>query len=269
MTITPPIELTFNARELGGLPIEGGGTTRSGILFRSDALDKLTAGGVARLEELAIGAVVDLRTDSERHRSPDAVPADSAITIVSLPVQGGAMDELAAQILPPAGQSAALSEDQLQRVGELIPTLENLYIAILESSAEVFSTLARTIIDASNSDRPGVIFHCTAGKDRTGLAAALMLSVAGVPRENIVADYVQTQANLAGPFADSLLALITSLGIPVGPELRTLATESPASAIEAALDWVDERHGDVAEYLSAGGLSPVELDTLVEILRAS
>lgn len=266
--MTPQIELTFNARELGGLPLSGGGTTRSGILFRSDALDRLTPAGVSRLDELGIGTIVDLRTDSERHRSPDAVPTDSAITLIPLPVQGGAMDELVGQLLPAGGQSGELTDEQLDRVLKLIPTLEDLYVAILASSTGIYAEFARAVIAASDTDRPGVIFHCTAGKDRTGLAAALMLSVAGVPRDEIVADYVRTQTNLAGPFADGLLSLITSLGIPVVPALRTLATESPASAIEAALDWISTTHGDAATYLLAGGLSASELARLTEILRA-
>lgn len=112
-----------------------------------------------------------------------------------------------------------------------------------------------------------MLFHCTAGKDRTGLAAALLLDVAGADREAIVADYVLTEANLADGLGRELAKLITSLGIPLVPRLETLATKSPAGAIEAALDWIAAQHGDAAGYLRAGGLAEAETDRLRALLR--
>ncbi|MDZ4046336.1 MAG: tyrosine-protein phosphatase, partial [Rhodoglobus sp.] len=103
--------------------------------------------------------------------------------------------------------------------------------------------------------------------DRTGLAAAILLSVAGVPREAIVDDYTETEKNLALGFAEALTGLITSLGVPLTPGLKTLATESPASAIEAALDWIDATHGDAAGYLRSGGLTDDEVADLRRVLR--
>lgn len=258
---------THNTRDLGNLPLTDGGTTRPGVLFRSDSLDKLTAHDVGKLDELRVGSAIDLRTDSERHRSPDAIPADSPIRLLTLPMLGGAMDELAAQFMPSGGQPAVLSAEQVNTILSLIPSLEDLYLGILSSSAQSFATIARTIVEQDSTDRPGVIFHCTAGKDRTGLAAALLLSLAGVEREAIVADYTQTAANLAGPLAEKLLGLVTSFGLPDAPQLRTLTTESPAHAIETALAWVTTTHGDAATYLASGGLTPDETERVRAIIR--
>ncbi|GAA2226691.1 tyrosine-protein phosphatase [Herbiconiux moechotypicola] len=268
MDTTARLSITHNSRDLGGLPISGGGSVAPGVLYRSDALSTLTEEGVAAFAELGIGTIVDLRTDAERARAADHLPADGSVLIVPLPVQGGAMDELVQSLLPTAGSDTALSDEQIAAIAEQIPTLEDLYRAILGSSAVQFAEVARTVITASDTDRPGVVFHCTAGKDRTGLAAALLLCVAGVPREAIVADYVQTGTNLAGGLAEALIALVTSLGVPLTPRLRTLATESPASAIEAALDWVAAEHGDAAGYLRSGGLTEAEVARLAEVLRA-
>lgn len=267
MDITSALTVTHNARELAGLPTSDGGTLAPGILFRADALASLTEEGVQALADLCIGTVIDLRTEGERTRAADRLPADGSVRFIPLSVQGGAMDEMVQKLLPTGGGEHALSEEQMAAVLDQVPTLEDLYVAILGSSAAQFATLARAVIEASRTDRPGVIFHCTAGKDRTGLAAAILLSIAGVPRDAIVDDYTQTGTNLARGFAASLTGLITSLGVPLTPRLRILATESPASAIETALDWIDAEHGDAAGYLRSGGMSDDEIAELRRVLR--
>ena len=267
MNLTAVLPVTHNARALGGFPTAGGDSTAP-ILFRADALGGLTEAGFTGLAELGIGTVVDLRTEHERERSADALPDDGSVEFIALPVLGGAMDEMAKNLLGSIGPdgSSALDASQIASVLDAVPTLEELYLAILASSPAQFASLARSVIDASGSDRPGVLFHCTAGKDRTGLAAALLLSVAGVARETIVADYTLTQENLAGPFAEKLLGLVAATGIPLTPRLETLATKSPASAITAALDWVEREHGDAGAYLRSGGLTDDELLRLREAL---
>jgi protein-tyrosine phosphatase len=266
MELTSLLQGTHNARELAGLPTSGGGALASGLLFRSDALASLTDEGLQALTDLGIGTVIDLRTDGERSRAADRLPDDGSVTLLALPMQGGAMDEMVKQLLPAAG-GAGLSVTKVAEVLKRVPTLEDLYIAILEASAAQFATVARTVLDTSRTAHPGVLFHCTAGKDRTGLAAAILLSIAEVPREVIVEDYTQTEKNLALGFAEALTGLITSLGVPLTPGLKTLATESPASAIETALDWIDTNHGDVAGYLRSGGMTDAEIADLRQVLR--
>lgn len=257
MTSAVRIPVTFNARGLGGIVTETG-DTMAPVLFRSDSLAELTEQGLRRLAELRIGTVVDLRTAGERERAADVLPADGSVRLLPLPIQGGAMDEMVQRLLPSDTAPVALTAAQISEMADQVPTLEDLYIAILESSPAQFAALARAVIEAADSDRPGVLFHCTAGKDRTGLAAALLLLTAGVSRAHIVADYAQTQENLAGPFAEHLTGLITALGIPLTPRLETLATRSPESAINAALDWIESAHGSALSYLKTGGLSDDE-----------
>lgn len=264
--ISTALQTTHNARELAGLPTSGGGALASGLLFRSDALASLTDEGLQALADLRIGTVIDLRTDGERARAADRLPDDGCVTLLALPMQGGAMDEMVKKLLPAAG-SAGLSVTQVAEVLKQVPTLEELYISILEASAAQFATIARTVLESSRTTRPGVLFHCTAGKDRTGLAAAILLLVAEVPREAIVADYTLTEKNLARGFAEALTGLITSLGVPLTPALTTLATKSPASAIEAAMDWIIANHGDVAGYLRSGGMTDEEIGDLRRVLR--
>lgn len=266
LDMTSVLQTTHNARELAGFSTSGGGELASGLLFRSDALAALTDEGLQALADLRIGTVIDLRTDGERSRAADRLPEDGSVTLLPLPMQGGAMDEMVKQLLPAAG-GAGLSVTQVAEILKQVPTLEHLYVAILAASAPQFATIARTVLESSRTDRPGVLFHCTAGKDRTGLAAAVLLLVAGVPRDEIVADYTLTEQNLARGFAEALTSLITSLGVPLTPALKTLATESPASAIETSMDWIAANHDDVAGYLRSGGLTDAEYTELRRVLR--
>jgi protein-tyrosine phosphatase len=267
MDLMSVIEVTHNSRDLGGIPLADGAVFAPGRVFRSDALASLTDGGQAALAELRIGTVVDLRTDGERGRAPDLLAGGGDVELLAVSVQGGAMDELVKQLLP-AEAGGALTEEQVAALLEQIPTLEELYVAILSGSAPQFAGVAGAVLDAADTDRPGVIVHCTAGKDRTGLAAALLLGVAGADRDAIVADYVLTETNLAGGLALELTRLITSIGVPLTPRLETLATKSPAGAIEAALDWIATTHGDAAAYLRSGGLSEDQTARLRSLLRA-
>ncbi|WP_336642210.1 tyrosine-protein phosphatase [Microbacterium sp. USHLN272] len=266
MDISSALTVTHNARSLEGIATSDGAVIAPGILFRSDALASLTDEGLRALADLGIGTVIDLRTDAERTRAADLLPDDGSVTLVPLSVQGGAMDEMVQKLLPASGQHA-LTDEQMAAVLDQVPTLEDLYVAILAASAPQFATVARAVLDAAGTDRPGVLFHCTAGKDRTGLAAAILLSVAGVPREAIVEDYTQTGTNLARGFAASLTQLITAIGVPLTPRLRTLATESPAPAIEAALDWITTEHGGATGYLRSGGMTDDEIAGLRRVLR--
>jgi protein-tyrosine phosphatase len=266
MDVTSVLQVTHNARELAGLPVSGGGELASGLLFRSDALGALTDDGRRALADLGIGTVIDLRTDAERARAADRLPEDGSVTLLELPMQGGAMDEMVKRMMPATGRSG-MSVTQVADLLQHVPTLEDLYVAVLAGSAAQFATIARTVLAASRTDRSGVLIHCTAGKDRTGLATAILLLLAGVPREAIVADYTQTEANLARGFAEALTGLITALGIPLTPALKTLATEAPASAIETAMDWIAAHHGDVAGYLRSGGSTDEEIAELRRVLR--
>lgn len=266
MDITSALTVTYNARALTALPTDDGGALESRVLFRSDALSALDTDGLTALADFGIGTVIDLRTSSEREMAADLLPDDGSVRLIELEVLGGDMAGMAKRMLASADGERP-SEAQMRAALEQIPTLDELYIGILRDGAEKFATVGRAVVDAAGSDRPGVLFHCTAGKDRTGVAAALLLSVAGVTRDAIVADYAVTGENLARGFSAHLLGMIEGMGVPVTPALRVLATESPTSAIESALDWVAEQHGDAAAYLRSGGMTADEITALRRTLR--
>ncbi|WP_243074214.1 tyrosine-protein phosphatase [Microbacterium sp. SS28] len=258
------IEGLHNFRDTGGIALDGGGETRSGVLFRSDALGALTRAGVEAFAATPIGVVVDFRTPEERAMAPDRLPASRSVQLIELPLLEGAMGQLAGEALQAVGggtDSAALTAAMSR-----LPTLGELYVGMLAHGAESFASVAR-LVAASRDDAPtAVLVHCTAGKDRTGVATAVLLSAAGAQRASIVADYASSAENLAGPWAEGMLAMLAQFGIPLTPPLETLVTGSPAEAIEQALDWIAAEHGDAAAYLRSGGLTEAELAALRERL---
>lgn len=257
--MTLVLDGTQNFRSLGGLPLHAGGTTADGVLYRSDALSTLTDAGVTALGSSDIGAIVDLRTDAERQLAPDRVP-DRAIRTVLLPLLEGAAPGLAQQI--PAGTQ--LSPEMIEQALAAMPALPDLYVAMLQGGGASFAHLAQLVGGSAGS---AVLIHCTAGKDRTGVSAALLLDVAGVERDAIIADYAISETHLSGPFSDRMLGMLEGYGVALTPQVRELVIGTPASAIEHALAWVDDNGGSRG-YLAKAGVSDATLDAVAERLAA-
>lgn len=255
------IEGVSNVRDVGGMPLQGGGRIASGVLYRSAGLDRVTPTGEAELAASTIGTVVDMRTSAERTNAPDVLPTTRELRLVALPLLEGAMTGAARS---GGNATAAL----MKQAVDALPALPELYVSMLESGADTFAEIARLIGTPHDPQAPAVLIHCTAGKDRTGVATALMLSAVGAEREAIIADYASSAANLAGPWADRTLAAVASMGIEITPKITDLLTGTPPIAITTALDWVDEHYGDAAAYLRSGGLTDAELESLRAALRA-
>lgn len=267
MTIST-LEGTVNFRDVGGLPLTGGGTTAPGVLYRSDALSALTPRGLESLARSGIEVIADYRTPAEQQMAPDRLPPARAFTTVGLPLFEGAFSGFAQEELQRAnlaGDSAAAAQAVKAAVAKL-PTLAGIYTGMLRDGGAVFAETARRVAASPNGS--GTLVHCTAGKDRTGVAVALILSAVGVEPEAVAADYERSEANLAGEWTDRMLGMIAGMGVPMTDDVVTLVTRAPRDAITAALEWVSAQHGGAAEYLLAGGLSTAELELLGRRLRA-
>jgi protein-tyrosine phosphatase len=237
MSLRMPIEGTHNFRDVGGYPAQTG-RTRSGQLFRSDALTRITPTGVADLAALRIGVVVDLRSQLELSQDCSANVLPGAV-LIHLPIHGGS-------------QASILEGDHI--------SLELLYRQMLLDSAWSFTAAVSVIAE---SGRTPVLVNCTAGKDRTGLAIALVLEAVGVERSAVVADYTQSALNLDGEWMDQTLTRLVSNGVPISPALFEALGGSPDRAMSQVLRWVDQEYGSVIGYLQAHGL----LEESVELLR--
>ena len=260
MATASSLEGSFNFRDTGGVPLTSGGATRSGVLYRSDALSGLTPAGLEQVAATDIGVIVDFRTPMERMMAPDRLPPTRPYRVVELALLEGALTGLAQQAMQ-AGAPGGDPDAAAAAVGEALaqlPSLGALYVSMLTHGAEAFAELARLVA----TGEVGVLVHCTAGKDRTGVAIALLLDGVGAERAAVVADYAASEANLSGAWADGMFAMVDAMGVPRTPTLDELIAATPPAAIEEALAWVDREHGGSAAYLRSGGLNEAELAAL-------
>lgn len=243
MTTTPtptaghPITIagTHNFRSTAGYAASGG-AVRERSLFRSDALDALDDSGRAAFAEQGISRVVDLRSSEELRTAPNALPVGS-VDIVHHPIFDAAG-------LPETGRPPALPEVYAYMVTERVERL----------------TGAVGLI--ANAPEGAVLVHCTAGKDRTGLVVASALAAVGVDRDQILADYETSGSNLAGEWAERMLAGAERRFGQLDATSRELLIASPAEALDRTLDLVEERHGGVVPMLLAAGLDEGDLERL-------
>jgi protein tyrosine/serine phosphatase len=235
------LEGADNTRDLGGLAVAGGGYTRFGRLLRAGTLQDLTADDVTRLTEaLGVQTVVDLRLPDEAEREGSALSGIRAVRYLSLPLSS-------------AGN---VRSDMVADAAEM--DIVGHYVALLEGSAANIVTAARVFADELS--RP-VIFHCAAGKDRTGVLAAVVLDAAGVSRESIIADYALTGQRMKQIRA-RLLRLATYQDMQALSRGVKGAATADEESMAAFLDELDARYGDGASYLTAHGLTAGELAAL-------
>jgi protein tyrosine/serine phosphatase len=226
-----------NVRDLGGLPTADGGRICSGALIRADSLQYLSADGVDAVRRAGVSRILDLRADSEAGRFPTPF-ADDPLGL-RVPVQEDPAD-------PPHGRS----------------TIVSVCIDMLDRHPELFAAAVAAIAEAP----PGaVVVHCYGGKDRTGMVVALALSVAGVPDEEIVADYVLTRERMASRLAEQLAAEPDKSLHAEMIEFR----DTRAGSIVAILDHLERTYGGPEAYLRKAGLTTTQLTSLKTRLKAS
>ena len=202
-----------------------------GVLVRSDSIVHLTPVGREAMVAYGVTTVIDLRTDAELQRAPNPC-ADNA---------------------GPAYRHLPLIDDSgMVGLGELSGMFER-YLWMLDGRPEAFRAIFEAVAQADG----GVVFHCFAGKDRTGLVAAMLLSMAGVPDDAIATDFAETDAQLALRYQEWIAA--------AAPERRSEMREDlscPPGRILGVLDHLQQRWGGARGYMEAAGMTPTTIDRL-------
>ncbi len=214
------LETCFNFRDLGGYRATHGQTVRWGCVFRSDSLRSLTSADFAVLSGLGVRTVVDLRSTKE---------------------------------LESEGRSAHLGELDYHHAPlfeqEPLPDPRpgEMYLAIAAARGESLAGSLRTIAECDHA----VVFHCAAGKDRTGILAAMLLAALGVPDESIIADYV-----LSGRALEPWLAWAKVSDPKLAEEIEALPgwlLRASPEFMRSFLDGIRSRYGSVENYLGEIG----------------
>ena len=246
-----PLAGTTNVRDLVGYPAAGGRRVGPGRLLRGEVLT--TPGGsevqgrwdpahAQRFAQLQLRTVIDLRSDQEVSRTTSAWELATGATVVHLPItEGGegADTDYVRRLL--SGEMARFDEADMTEF----------YGQTLRRQAATFAAVVTVL---ANQDRLPALVHCSAGKDRTGLAVALVLDLVGTPRELVVEDYALTGL-LRPDRVAAYAARFEAAG--VDPVAARVLFETPAGSMRAALAGLDREHGDVEGYLlETGGLDP-------------
>ncbi|MFJ3487413.1 tyrosine-protein phosphatase [Pseudomonas sp. NPDC090202] len=210
------------------------GTMRSGVFYRSNALTP-TASDLATLNTLGISAVYDLRTASEIAATPDTLPTGATYTNIDIIGSGTS----GANITTVAVSSPAEAVAMMQQANRSFV-----------SDAGMRSQFSVLFNDLAGVDG-AALFHCTAGKDRTGWTTAVLLSIAGVDSATIMSNYLATNDYTADRVAATLAAMPASMAAVYAPLLGV-----EASYLQAGLDEVTAEYGSMDNYLKQGlGLS--------------
>ena len=223
---------TSNTRELGGYKTEDGRSLKWGVLYRSDKLSELTDADQEYLLQLGIKRVIDFRSSEEKQNEPDQLP--STIKYIEMPIEAdGAIRPKVEAIL-----KGDLNED----VGAILVETNKEFISD-------FSGVYKGFIESLIENQEPTLFHCTAGKDRAGFAAALVLLAVGVPEKIVIEDYMKTNKYTEETIQDYINKInLYSLGSVDAEILRPLLGVEERF-IRAALDEIKQKYGSVENFI--------------------
>ncbi|MEZ4657859.1 MAG: tyrosine-protein phosphatase [Caldilineaceae bacterium] len=234
-----PLPGAYNIRDIGGYPTGDGRATRWRTFLRADALHRLPPASQQALIDYGVRTIIDLRSEQECGQAPNVFVSAQRVRYLHVPLfDGGA--PLADRLAP--------------------PNVADIYRQILEWR----QSAVKAVFDALTDNTFPVLVHCTAGKDRTGLIAALMLGLAGVDDATIAEDYALTTHYAAGLF-DELRARAVAAG-------RDMATfehflEANPESMLSVLAYVHETYGGVAGYLKHIGITKMQIHYLRQIIN--
>jgi protein-tyrosine phosphatase len=241
------LEGAFNFRDLGGYRTMDDQRIKWSRIYRSDTLARLTKNDRITLKQIGIKLVCDLRAPAEVQKSRDLLPEDGSITYLNFPVISGNLDTVAAMEKIKQGDTAWLSEDYM---------IEG-YRNNVDKYPHIWAALFERLV---SPDSYPLVFHCTGGKDRAGVCAALILLALGVPEKTVIYDH-----GLSNEFLADILPKIYNYFSSFGVDKEKLVPylTAPRAAIIAILDHIRINYGSTVDYLkNKAGVSQETIDQL-------
>jgi protein-tyrosine phosphatase len=235
---------TDNFRDAGGYRTADGHWVKMGVVYRSNALNNLTDADLAKLKRLGISVDYDLRMTSERTSAPDRLPRGVRYVVANVTGDSGTTD------LPTTVEGA----EQLMIDGEKS-------MVSSEPAKAAYSKVFNGIL----ADTDGSLYHCSAGKDRTGWASAVLLTTLGVPRETVFKDYLASNTYRAAANAAALASMPADQAAVYKPLL-----DVRPEYLDSGFDEVKDRYGSFTSYeKKALGLDAKEIKKLKSELLSS
>ena len=241
---------SYNTRELGGYKTADGKSVKWGVLFRSDKLSDISLEDQKYLKNLGIQRIVDFRSKAEKTEDPDKIP--DGMTYIEMPIEvDGAMRTKIEAILK----------------GEINRNVKDFLIEANEEFIKNYSHIySKFLKDLAKEQKP-TMFHCTAGKDRAGFAAAITLIAIGVSKEDAINDYMKTNEYTAKRIDEMISKIeLMSLYQTDGELLRPLLGVE-REYLEAAFKAAENEYGSIENYIRSGlNISEKEIQQLRSFL---
>ena len=238
------LEGNYNARDIGGYPIAGGGSTRWKVFMRSDRMDLLTAADQAKLQDYGVRSIIDLRTVHETRETPNVFVESDEIAYVHCDLMGDTPTPITDEVA----------------LGLPAVRIERSYTGWLDYRKAQFAEVLGMLADPAFGP---ALYHCAGGKDRTGVISALLLSIAGVPRDVILDDYTLTSEFL---YRRALLGGARPEEMPVSSPREYADEYCPRDGMARTLAHLDRGYGGIEAYVRSIGLTEGQVKALREML---
>jgi protein-tyrosine phosphatase len=245
------LEGTHNTRDLGGYETQDGRVIKKGFLFRSDGLGKLTPEDCKKLSNLGIKRIVDFRSEVEKIKQPNIIP--TGMEYIEMPIEADKnINNEIYDIL-----SGKVDKDMREFLIEANKDFVLQY-------KEVFSDFLKDLV---NSGLP-TLFHCTAGKDRTGFATLLIYTILGVDMDTILVDYLKTNYFIQDSMGKQLENVAKLMNIKEEDKEKILPLlRVDIDYIESAINTANKKYGSIHNFISEGlKISLKERDLLKELM---
>ena len=234
-------EGVVNFRDLGGYKTTDNHTIKWGKLYRSGTFANTSRADLVALQKLKLSTLIDFRSAAEKHEEPNVLPDPVGFRVVEIPT---------------------LDDGNKAMVGEIMQRIESGNFEgfdpdhfMLEANTQFaseftpqFTKFIHTILDANGSP---VVWHCSAGKDRTGFSSAVLLKILGVPQSTIIADYMMSKEYALAGRKTELRMLRLFKGNEAADKL-TIMMGVEESWLQAAFDEIDRQWGDFDNYVHTG-----------------
>ncbi|MCY0931063.1 tyrosine-protein phosphatase [Streptomyces sp. H27-H1] len=241
-----PLQGAVNVRDLGGYRTWTGGRVRQGLVYRSDALGKLTAADTTAVAGLGLGKVVDFRIPLEvQYDGADKLPAGLASTARPVSDLG-----LFGTLMTAIGSGDPVKQEQMLGGGRAEAYMRDIYRAFV-TNPENRAQFATTLREIADGNQGPLLYHCTSGKDRTGWMSYLLLSALAVPQDTAEGDYLASNTFRA-TYDAQVRAGLKASGRMQNPDLLIPLQEVRQDYLDAATTQMEADYGSLYGYLTDG-----------------
>ena len=230
-----PMDGAHNTRELGGYKTADGLSVKWGMLFRSDKLSDISKTDQAYLQNLGIKKIIDFRSKEEKAEDPDIIPKGISYIEMPISVDGAMRSKI----------EAVLKGETNKEVKSFLIDANKEFVS---DYVEVYENFLRGLID----DEGPILFHCTAGKDRAGFAAAITLIALGVSKEDVIKDYMKTNQFTKKRIEEIIKQIELMTLYQTDAEILRPLLGVEREYIETAFHTAEEEYGSLENFIKNG-----------------